>query len=287
MTVNFTPPTPINAFDTSTNLGPSPFGSLSGLHLPDSAMDLDTPTRPRDSVPGGVPPPYIGVSFHDHELAARARIVDRPSTPRPSAWSLGNYDSSDSPIPPGDTLLDASPLALTHTSMEIDDIFQNTDFVGSTGKIDSTGTWVNFVGEPSATITEIEDGQDDTPVDVQEQLAGDGDVVEPMRNRDRRNSLPTGSVFGGRGDRLAAPSVGPTGRKRELSGGSSKSGRSDHGGSGSQQRKRMRTKGKGKVCTLARRRRLRLTFRKMSKSNRRREKIVWVEYHSLQPSTEW
>jgi hypothetical protein len=67
-------------------------------------------------------------------------------------------------------------------------------------------------------------------------------------DRVRRCSLPTGKVLDGQGDHLA-PSAAPSGRKRELSGGSSKVAPSHQGTPEPEKRKRRKMKGKGKVCT--------------------------------------
>lgn len=133
--------------------------------------------------------------------------------------------------------------------MEIDGIFQNTDFVGSDERNESTSTWVKSARRQSVYVSDYEDCET-TLVDIPKpKVAGGTKDMDPVSDGKRRSSLPIGDLYDGQGDRLAVPSAGPTGRKRELSGGSNKSRHSETGSSAGAKRKRRKRKGKGKAGT--------------------------------------
>jgi hypothetical protein len=157
----------------------------------------------------------------------------------------------DSPVAPSDRSLNASPLALTHASMEIDGMFRDTNLGDSLlDRSESTGIWVNSERMRSGQMLAYE-GEETLVNPPDEDMSG---VIEShigptmTNNRERRNTLPTGTVYDGQGDRLA-PSPGPSGRKRELSGGDSKAAPSHQGTPDHEKRKRRKMKGKGKVRT--------------------------------------
>jgi hypothetical protein len=140
--------------------------------------------------------------------------------------------------------------------MDIDDIFRDMDFGTSLiPRTESTDTWVTAERRRSHEM--LEGGNvEDTSVDLQEEDMGGRIILnspESTSKRERRYSMPTGNTYDAQGDRLAVPLVGPTGRKRELSGGSSKSGgvsqagQSSRGVTEDERAKKRKMKGKGKV----------------------------------------
>jgi len=214
---------------------------------PPNVLILNLP--PHDSRPPGAFA-SVGTEFlEEYQRNLRARIVNRPPTPRRSAWGMDIDEMDDSPVAPSDRSFNASPLALTHASMEIDGMFRDTSLGDSFfSRQESTGTWVNSERIRSGQILGIE-GEDTLINPPDEDMAGECDVGPTMTNtRERRNALPTGRVFDGPGYRLA-PSAGPSGKKRELSGGSSKPGPSHQGTPEHEKRKKRKMKGKGKVRT--------------------------------------
>lgn len=216
-------PTPIS---NSANLGQPPF---------------ETIERPSvAAVWHSNPPTPVGSFIQEYNRTLRARIERRPPTPRPSGWTIDNYDLDGSPVARSDYSPGASPLALTHESMEIDGMFQNTT-LDSARRNETTNAWVQAERKRSDEMLRgVED--EDTLVNPPEDNVAGGSAV---RFRERRNTLPTGNAFDGQGDRLA-PSSGPTGRKRELSGGDGRAGPSK-GTPEEEKRKRRKLKGKGKV----------------------------------------
>jgi hypothetical protein len=256
------PSSPLRLFSSSSNLSSlrnhpmssriitsTPRDASPAISLPDSNYPTSSPMNWTRQTPPQlhVPRSFIG-SLREYQRQARAQITNRPGTPRPSTWTVGPWDSDESLNAPSDRSIDVSPLALKHMSMEIDEIFQNTDFGGSASRRDPTDTWVKSGRRISGHSLMI-----DEDMDVQAEMAAEanGDIgAATSANRDRRNSLPTGNVYDAQGDRLAAPSEGTTGRKRELSGGSSKAGPSGSGTEEDEKRKRRKMKGKGKVRFL-------------------------------------
>jgi hypothetical protein len=219
---------------------------------PPNVTVLDSP--PHVSPPLGALAMVPAEVLEEYKRALRARIINRPQTPRPSAWGMDIDEVDDSPIAPSHRSSNDSPLALTHASMEIDDLFRDTNLDDSLqSRHESTGIWVNSERMRSGRMLDIE-GEDTLVNPPDEDISGvtETDIDSTMTsNRERRYSVPTGKVFDGQGDRLA-PSAGPSGRKRELSGGSSKVAPSDQGTPEPEKRKRRKMKGKGKVCTRTR-----------------------------------
>jgi len=158
-------------------------------------------------------------------------------------------DSDDSPVPPPDRSPNLSPLARNHAIMEIDGLFRNANLGHSfLDRSELTGIWVDSERTRSGQGSDIEDG--DTSVNPpNENTAGDVDAgFTTTSNRGRRYSRSDGKVYDGQGDRVA-PSAGPSGRKRELSGEGSKAGPSHQGTPEHDERKRRKMRGKGKVRT--------------------------------------
>ena len=249
-----TPPQEPIIDDTTPSNAPMPSGIERANRRPmfddpPSVFILNSP--PHDSRPPGAFAEVCADYLAEYQQTLRARIVNRPPTPRRSAWGIDIDEMDDSPVAPSDRSLNASPLALTHASMEIDGMFRDTSLGDSLlDRSESTGIWVNSERERSGQLLEFE-GEDTLVNPPDEDMSG---VIEShigptmTNNRERRNTLPTGTVYDGQGDRLA-PSPGPSGRKRELSGGNCKAEPSHQGTPDQEKRKRRKMKGKGKVRT--------------------------------------
>lgn len=245
-----TPPQgPISDGDNAPSTAPIPsenerrpmFNDPPDLHIFGSYSHSSPPPGAFASVP----PEFLA----EYQRTLRARVINRPSTPRYPAWDIDMSDSDDSPVAPPDRSPNLSPLALNHATTEIDGLFRNANLGYSFLDLsESTAIWVDSERTRSGQVSDIEDG--DTSVNPSnENTAGDVDAgFTTTSNRGRRSSHSNGKVYDGQGDRVA-PSAGPSGRKRELSGGGSKAGPSHQGTPEHDKRKRRKMKGKGKVRT--------------------------------------
>ena len=155
---------------------------------------------------------------------------------------------------------DISPLRISEDSMDLDVIMENTDFVRLSSRRPIDGqvqVMLNRINAEDRALTRSGVNQSETDVNKDDSHGiAEGQVAECSTRANRPRSpegnaaLPNTGPLETHGGRLAVAET-RTGRKRELSGGSStRRGHSPHGPERDEKHKKrkVKDKGKGKVC---------------------------------------